>query len=421
MARYNLRTVIGFEVTRTLTKRRFWIATLIVPVIIGIVVALIAASDTSTDSSISEQKNAKFSFSYTDASGIVNPEVVRAVGGHPASSPSAAIAAVKKGTLDAYFDYPANPVKQDTKVYGVDKGIFDNGQYTSVASEILKISAEAKVGDAKLSSLVQGTAPTTSTTYNSAGQVSGGIGSVIPPLLFLAIFYVVILLLANQMLTSTLEEKENRVTEMILTTLNPTTLIIGKIISLFIVGVVQMVVFALPVVIGYLFFRTSLNLPALDLAHLHLAPWPMVAGALMLIGGFTLFTGTLVAVGAIMPTAKEAGQIFGVMMALIFVPFYAVALIVSDPHALIVQIFTFFPYSAPVTAMLRNGLGSLDPVSAVIVIAEQFILGGIVLRLAVRLFRYGSIEYSRKVSLRTILPARARRDDSAASGAREAA
>jgi ABC-2 type transport system permease protein len=415
MARYNLRTVISFEVTRTLTKRRFWIATLIVPVIIGIVVGLIAASDTSTSSSLNEQKNAKFSFSYTDASGIVNPEIVRAIGGHSATSSAEAVAAVKKGTLDAYFAYPKDPVKQATKVYGVDKGIFDNGQYSSVATEILTLSAEGKVGNARLSALVQGTAPVTSTTYNAAGQVSGGIGSVIPPMLFLAIFYVVILLLANQMLTSTLEEKENRVTEMILTTLNPTTLIVGKIISLFIVGVVQMVVFALPVVIGYLFFRSSLNLPALDLAHLQLDPGQMIVGALLLIGGFTLFTGTLVAVGAIMPTAKEAGQIFGVMMALIFVPFYAVALIVSDPHAPIVQIFTFFPYSAPVTAMLRNGLHTLDPVSATIVIAEQFVLGGLVLRLAVRLFRYGSIEYTRKVSLRTILPARGRRETPASA------
>ena len=51
----------------------------------------------------------------------------------------------------------------------------------------------------------------------------------------------------------------------------------------------------------------------------------------------------------------------GVMMALIFVPFYAVSLVVSDPHSVIVQIFTYFPFSAPVTALLRNGFGSLEP------------------------------------------------------------
>ena len=161
-------------------------------------------------------------------------------------------------------------------------------------------------------------------------------------------------------------------------------------------------VFLLPVTIGYLFFRSALNLPNLDLSHLPLHPGSLIVGALLLIGGFTLFTATLVAVGAVMPTAKDAGQVFGIMMALIFVPFYAVSLVVSDPHAFIVQLFTFFPYSAPVTAMLRNGLGSLSPWESTIVIVELFVLGIIVLRLAVRLFQYGSIEYSKKVSLRAV-------------------
>ncbi|KQQ28887.1 ABC transporter permease [Frondihabitans sp. Leaf304] len=406
MARHNLSTVVSFEITRTLTKRRFWIATLIVPVIIGIVVALIVAANTSTDNSVTSQKDQKFSFSYSDASGVVDPAIVKSLGGTEASSGADAIAAVKSGDLDAYFAYPADPAKQATKVYGVDKGIFDNGKYSSVATRILTASAEAKVGDSKLSSLVQGTGPVEATTYDSSGNLSGGIGSVIPPLLFLALFYVVILLLGNQMLTSTLEEKENRVTEMILTTLNPTTLIIGKVISLFVVGIVQMLVFALPIVIGFLFFRNSLNLPAFDLSNLQIDPFQMVIGALLLIGGFILFTGTLVAVGAIMPTAKDAGQIFGVMIALMFVPFYAVTLIVSDPHSFIVQIFTWFPYSAPVTALLRNGFSSLSPAEAIGVVVEQFVLGLIVLQVAVRLFRYGSIEYTRKVSLTSILPRR---------------
>lgn len=408
MARHNLSTVVSFEIGRTLTKRRFWIATLIVPVIIGIVVALIVAANTSTDNSVTSQKNQRFSFSYSDASGVIDPAIVKSLGGTEASSGADAIAAVKKGDLDAYFAYPADPAKQATKVYGVDKGIFDNGKYSSVATRILTASAEAKVGDAKLSSLVQGTGPVDATTYDASGNVSGGIGGVIPPLLFLALFYVVILLLGNQMLTSTLEEKENRVTEMILTTLNPTTLIIGKVISLFVVGVVQMLVFALPIVIGFLFFRSSLNIPAFDLANLQIDPFQMIVGALLLIGGFILFTGTLVAVGAIMPTAKDAGQIFGVMIALMFVPFYAVSLIVSDPHSFIVQIFTWFPYSAPVTALLRNGFSSLSPAEAIGVIVEQFALGFIVLQVAVRLFRYGSIEYTRKVSLTSIFPQRTR-------------
>ena len=80
---------------------------------------------------------------------------------------------------------------------------------------------------------------------------------------------------------------------------------------------------------------------------------------------------------------------------------HIVTMVVSDPGNIIVQIFTFFPFTAPVTAMLRNGFGSLNAVSAAVVVAELFVFGLLALRLAVHLFRYGSIEYSRKLSLRT--------------------
>ncbi|MEO6996666.1 MAG: ABC transporter permease, partial [Terracoccus sp.] len=136
---------------------------------------------------------------------------------------------------------------------------------------------------------------------------------------------------------------------------------------------------------------------------LQIQPGPMITGALLLFGGFLLFTGTLVAAGAIMPTAKEAGSIFGAMMVLLFVPFYALSLVVSDPTSPIVQVFTFFPYTAPFTAMLRNGLGSLPGWQAAIVITELIVLGSLVLLLAVRIFRYGSIQYTSKVSLTSAL------------------
>ncbi|XAS65242.1 ABC transporter permease [Pseudarthrobacter sp. So.54] len=103
--------------------------------------------------------------------------------------------------------------------------------------------------------------------------------------------YVSIILLSSQMLNSTLEEKENRVTEMVLTTLNPTTLIVGKVIARFMVSLAQILVFQTLVVIGYLFFREKLALPDVDLSHLSFEPWTMIVGALLLIGGFTDFTG----------------------------------------------------------------------------------------------------------------------------------
>lgn len=398
MSRHNLSTVVGFEFFRAVKKRRFWIATLAIPVALAAVFILVGISNQSTSSTAEAQKNAHLSFSYTDGSGLVTDQLAQSYGGTKTADGARALNEVRTGTLEAYFVFPADPAKQPVLVYGTDKGVFNNGTYDAVAKQILVDAAEQQIDSPQLSSLAQGDVTIVSQAYKD-GVVSAGISAVIPPLLFLLIFYVVILLLSNQMLSSTLEEKENRVTEMILTTLNPTTLIMGKVVALFMVGVLQIFIFVLPIIVGYIFFRSKLSLPDLDLSHLSLQPGLMLVGALLLLGGFILFTGTLVAVGAIMPTAKEAGPIIATLMIAVFLPFYTVTLIVSNPQALIVQIFTYFPFTAPVTALLRNGFGSLGPVESTLVIAELFILGFIALRLAVYLFRYGSIEYSKKLSI----------------------
>jgi ABC-2 type transport system permease protein len=75
----------------------------------------------------------------------------------------------------------------------------------------------------------------------------------------------------------------------------------------------------------------------------------------------------------------------------------------------IVQIFTYFPFSAPVTALLRNGFGSLSLLEAGIVIAILFAGAAVMLRVAVRLFQYGSISYTSKVNVRNALRAGPRR------------
>jgi ABC-2 type transport system permease protein len=107
-----------------------------------------------------------------------------------------------------------------------------------------------------------------------------------------------------------------------------------------------------------------------------------------------------------MPTAKDAGPIFGVLMILIFIPFYIVTLVVSDPTAPIVELFSWFPYSAPVTALLRNAFGSLPLWQGLALGAELLILAAVVLRIAVQLFRYGSISYGSRVSVRNALARR---------------
>ncbi|ALO67330.1 sodium transporter [Arthrobacter alpinus] len=406
MAQHNLGTVISFEFFRTITRKRFWLGTLAFPAAIAVILVLTVISNTATSSTSDAQKSAQFSVTYTDDSGLITDQSATMFGAVQASSSGQGIDAIKEGTTDAYFAFPADPVTEPIQVYAVDQGIFENGKYAAVAQEMLSQSVQEKIGSPQLASIAQHPATINVTTYQGSAE-AGGLNSAVPPLLFILVFYGLIMLLAGQMVNSTLEEKENRVTEMILTTLKPTTLITGKVITLFMIGLLQALVFALPVVIGYVFFRDQLNLPSLDLSQLAFDPVRMTVGFLLMLGGFSLYTTTLVAVGAAMPTAKEAGSFIGVMMALIFVPLYVIGLVVSAPHAVIVQIFTYFPFTAPTTALIRNGLGTLGIVESIIVIAILFFSAAVMLRLAVSIFQYGSISYTKKVPLRSVLSRRA--------------
>jgi ABC-2 type transport system permease protein len=84
LKQHNLGTVVAFEFFRTIKKKGFAIATLAIPVLLILVFALVYASNSSTEASADAQKNAKLSFAYTDASGIIAEAGARLAGGTPA-------------------------------------------------------------------------------------------------------------------------------------------------------------------------------------------------------------------------------------------------------------------------------------------------------------------------------------------------
>jgi ABC-2 type transport system permease protein len=404
---HNLRTVFGFEFSRTIRRKSFWVTTLAIPVLIGAVIALSYFSDKSAGKEATQASQQKFSFMVLDESKLVSPVVLKAVKAEKAVSKPAGIAAVANGQVDAFFYYPPNPVKNPVEVYAKDVGITKNDKYTAVAQQLLQSSVQATVGSPEKLALISTPPNTELTTYANGKTVDDGLNRALPPAVFIILFYLVIILLGNQMLSSTTEEKENRVIEMILTTVSSTSLIIGKILSMMAVGLLQIIVTLIPPVVGYIYFRSSLNVPDIDLTKLVFDPAQMAVGALAFAGGFLVFTGLLVAIGAAMPTAKEANRFFGVAVIAMVLPVYAIAAIITDPNTLIVRIFTYFPVTAPVTIMIRNASGNLTTHEAVIGVAIALVSGVLAIAIAIRSFKYGTLQYSRKLTLKELLGSKA--------------
>ena len=164
-----------------------------------------------------------------------------------------------------------------------------------------------------------------------------------------------------------------------------------------------MLVILVPIVVGYFLFKDQLSLPQFNLSSIPLDPLAIGLGAIIFAVSFLMFTGILMTLGAAMPTAKEAGGFFGAVMALVFGPLYAAPLFVSAPESPIVQFLSYFPLTAPIPLLLRNAVGNLALHEALIAIVILIITTIIVISIGVRIFKFGALEYSRRLSLKEVM------------------
>ena len=400
---HNLSTVITFEVIRVLKKKSFWAMVFGFPIMIGAVFGIVFLSNKATQDAADKLKEQPFSIAITDDSHLLSPQIASTFHAKMTTK-EAGVAAVKNGTVDAYFYYPADVSAHHIEVYGKNVGLFENGRYSSVALALLSQSVQNTVSP-QIRTVLQNAAASDTTIYRD-GRAYDPFKEMILPGVFLVLFYVLMSFFAGQALTSTTEEKENRVIEMILTTIEARTLIIGKIISLIVLMLIQGVLVVAPVLIGYLLFRNQLNLPNIDLSGLPV-DWARIGVAAVIFAlSFAFFTGVLVLIGATMPTAREANQFMGFVMIALYGPLYAVSLFISMPDAPIVRFLSLFPLTSPIPLLMRNAAGNLQPweiaAGALILLASSIF----VLILAVRVFRFGALEYSRKVSLKEMFARR---------------
>lgn len=148
--------------------------------------------------------------------------------------------------------------------------------------------------------------------------------------------------------------------------------------------------------------RNQLSLPDIDLSNLVFNWSRIAAAAALFMGSILLLSGLMVAIGAAVPTAKEAGQFFGIVITMIFVPLYAAPLFITSPDSLAVTLLTFFPLTAPIPLLIRNAIGNLGPLETIMGVIMLFVFAAIIFMIAARLFQTGAVEYNKKMSLKSL-------------------
>ena len=190
-------------------------------------------------------------------------------------------------------------------------------------------------------------------------------------LLFISIFT-----FGTWLLTGVVEEKQSRVVEVVLSTVESRDLLIGKVLGLGILGIIQLVIMvAVGLGIGVQTGRFSLP-PATPTAIAMLLLWFVL--------GYAFYSTALGVLGALASRMEEASNAAS-PVSLLATAAYLFSLLVAlnDPTGVAARVATFLPPVAPMVVPLRTALGAIEPWEIVLSVAVMclaiwvlFVFGG---------------------------------------------
>lgn len=203
-------------------------------------------------------------------------------------------------------------------------------------------------------------------------------------LLTMAIFFS-----AGFLQQATIEDRQNRMIEILLSSVEAHELLIGKIIGLGAAGLLQVALYVLLIIV-----------PGMTLVSIFAVPTSQLALLLMYFAiGYLLFACLMAATGMIGRTPQESAQLSTIWILAAASPWFFVPAISTAPNGAVARALSFFPLSSPVGMMLRLTSGDVPVVDVIASIAIDIAAIYVCLVGATRIFRAATLMYGKRPTL----------------------
>ncbi len=197
----------------------------------------------------------------------------------------------------------------------------------------------------------------------------------------------------SMLLQSAVQEKRDRMSEVVLSSIGADTLMTGKIIGHFLLGALQIGFWLL---IGLPVAWFGLKLPVGDFIVPSLLP-PL---ALFTLLGYMFYAAVFVGVGATMEDIQSASNTQGMVIMMPMLSFIVIGPVITNPEGMIARIATFFPVTTPIISMLRIGMEAMAGWEIAVAGVVMVISTWLVIKAASRLFRVGMLMYGKTATWR---------------------
>jgi len=239
------------------------------------------------------------------------------------------------------------------------------------------------------------------------------------------LIYFFIIFYGTQVMRGVIEEKTNRIIEVLISSVKPFELMMGKILGIALVGLTQFALWviltiSITTVVSSAFYESkydgqkieqqlkSTSNERMDLSNeiqnnLATINLPLILGCFIFyfIGGYLLYSALFAAVGSAVDNETDTQQfILPVTIPLIF-SFIVAQSIISNPNSNIAYWCSFIPFTSPVVMMVRiaYGVAWYELVISMLLLIVGFIL---TTYLAGRIYRIGILMYGKKPTYKEI-------------------
>ena len=260
---------------------------------------------------------------------------------------------------------------------------------------------------------------------SQSAAISSAIGTLLNFLL-----YMFLVLYGSLVMNSIIEEKNNRVLEIVVSSIKPTQLLIGKIIGVGLVAVTQIIIWvAIVLCITTMFLPavmpadimnevTALNAGSMDISNSSIDQDMAIALGmftnvgyvlelvgylfLFLVGGFLFYASIFAMIGSAVDNIQDASQLQMLGIVPVIIGLVSSMAVIPNPNGLFAIIMSMIPFTSPMVMMARVPF-DIPAWQIVVSIVLLYLSIFFMVWIAAKIYRIGIFMYGKKPTVRDLI------------------
>lgn len=334
--------------------------------------------------------------------------------------------AVRAGTYDGYVTLPATLLDGEgaaTYYSAKGSGLSGQGRLRNIISKAVEQERlDREQAPPKVVEIVKSSVSVRMVTLTDEGEEADGSAAYFAVGIIMGMFiYVTVLIYGALVMQGVIEEKNNRVVEVMVSSVRPFQLLMGKVLGIGAMGLVQMaawagILFGLTLAAGGIFAAfidpSQFNLPAdasqeamLEAANISIPSLPpglFIWFVLFFLGGYLLFASLYAAVGSAVEQPQDAQALSVPLTMVVILPMLFLSDVLESPNSPLSMTLSFIPFFSPILMIVR--IAVTDVPFWQVALSYLLLIGGFVgsIWVSSRIYRVGILMYGKKPSLKDL-------------------